>query len=341
MTEPDPEGTPDRATDALRARLDEAILGRSPELDSSAVASAASISIDDARRLWRSLGFPDAGGAAAFTLDDVGALQRIQAARDAGLDMETLVRVTRAVGSTMARLADWEVGNVLSSFAETHAESDLETRLAAAIDLVNAVTPSFELLLLYAWRRHLAAAIARAESFEDAQEEQHLTATIGFADLVSFTALSNQLDEDEIGDLVEVFETRCHDVVAGHRGRIIKSLGDSVLFVADSAPEAIEVALDIVAVIGGDGRLPDVHVGLATGPSVQRMGDVYGPAVNLAARLTAVARRNRVIIDPATAELLPAADFETRPLPARPVRGFGVVEPVAVRRTRPRHFSEA
>ncbi|MDQ6687201.1 MAG: adenylate/guanylate cyclase domain-containing protein, partial [Actinomycetota bacterium] len=124
---------------------------------------------------------------------------------------------------------------------------------------------------------------------------------------------------------------------AGHRGRIIKTLGDSVLFLGGSAEESVEVALDIVAVIGGDSRLPDVRVGLASGPVVLRMGDVYGPAVNLAARLTAVARRNRVIVDQRTAALLPVEQFETRVLPARPVRGFGDIEPVAVRRTRSPH----
>jgi adenylate cyclase len=52
----------------------------------------------------------------------------------------------------------------------------------------------------------------------------------------------------------------------------------------------------------------------------------------MAARLTSVARRNRVITDHATAALLPPERFDTRTLPARPVRGFGVMEPVAVRR---------
>jgi adenylate cyclase len=55
--------------------------------------------------------------------------------------------------------------------------------------------------------------------------------------------------------------------------------------------------------------------------------------VNMAARLTSVARRNRVITDPATVALLPPTRFEARPLPPRPLRGFGIVEPVAVRRT--------
>ena len=84
--------------------------------------------------------------------------------------------------------------------------------------------------------------------------------------------------------------------------------------------------------IGRDPRMPDVRVGLASGAVVPRLGDIFGPPVNLASRLTAVARRNRLIIDQTTADLLPEEEFESRRLPARPVRGFGLVEPVAVRR---------
>ena len=94
----------------------------------------------------------------------------------------------------------------------------------------------------------------------------------------------------------------------------------------------MEIGLSIVDVIGNDPRLPDVRVGLATGAVVMRLGDVFGPPVNLAARLTAVARRNRVITDHETADRLPVGEFDTRPLPPRPLRGFGLVEPVAVRR---------
>jgi adenylate cyclase len=126
-------------------------------------------------------------------------------------------------------------------------------------------------------------------------------------------------------------------VIADHNGRMIKTLGDSVLFLEYDPVQALDIALDIIAVIGDDDRLPDVRLGLATGPVILRMGDVYGPPVNLAARFTAVARRNRVIIDERTAELLPPTEFETRPLPARPIRGFGDIEPITVRRLRPRH----
>jgi adenylate cyclase len=171
------------------------------------------------------------------------------------------------------------------------------------------------------------------EALGAADEDLHTTqVTVGFADLVSFTALSNEIDDNRLADLVEIFESRCADVVAGRRGRVIKTLGDSVLFVTEDPVQALDIAFDIVGVIGNDARLPDVRLGLATGSVIMRLGDVFGPPVNMAARLTGVARRNRVIVDRVTADRLPETAFETRSLPARPVRGFGLVEPVAARR---------
>jgi adenylate cyclase len=318
-----------------RADLQRAILGHDTELTSEQVAEQAGLPVAEARRLWRALGFPDPGEEAAFGPADAEALASIQGTvSQGGLDLDTIVRMTRAVGQTVARLADWEVA-ILTSEIERLAPDG--GRLAVAGRMVQTLEPGFESLLVYAWRRHLAAAASRIELLGDEDTEHLAEATVGFADLVSFTALTNRLDEDEIGDLVEIFESRCHDVVADRNGRVVKTLGDSVLFLADGAEEAIDIALAIIAVIGRDERLPDVRLGLATGPVVLRMGDVYGPSVNLAARLTTVARRNRVIIDEHTAELLPEAEFETRRLPARAVRGFGEVEPITVRRTRPRH----
>ncbi|HEU5456314.1 MAG TPA: adenylate/guanylate cyclase domain-containing protein, partial [Nocardioides sp.] len=247
---------------------------------------------------------------------------------------DTAVRLTRAVGQTMARLADWQVAT-LASRVEDLERSDEATgsRIGSALRLAEQVGVPFEQLVVYAWRRHLAAAVARVEALGANDEDLHtVEVTVGFADLVQFTALSNELDEDRIGDMVEIFESRCADVVAAKKGRVIKTLGDSVLFVSESPVDAMDIALSIIDVIGNDKRLPDVKLGIATGAVVMRLGDVFGPPVNMAARMTAVARRNRIIVDAETAALLPNDQFETRLLPARPVRGFGLVEPVAVRR---------
>ncbi len=312
-----------------------AILGEEPQLSAAEVAERTGINVEDARRLWRALGFPERGEERAFNNADVAAVSTIVAGIHSGMvDLDLTVNLTRAVGQTMARLADWEVAALVPRIEELQgSEHGAETRLATARQLLDEFGEPFEELLVYAWRRHLAAAVARMEALgADEEDLGSSQLSVGFADIVSFTALSNEISREGIGELVEVFESRCADVVARNNGRVIKSIGDSVLFVNDDPIRAYDTAEGIITVIGRDKRMPDVRVGLASGSVVMRMGDVFGPPVNMAARLTAVARRNRIIIDAATARLLPESQFETRRLPARPMRGFGILEPVAVRR---------
>ncbi len=289
------------------------------------VAAAAGMPLADVRRLWRALGFADARGAASFTAADIEALSLARdLVGDDLMDFETIVQLTRALGRTMSRLADWQV-STLRETGDPRATSD---RSAVA----------FEQLLVYAWRRHLEAATVRRRSRPDldapagSESARTATETVGFADLVGFTSLSNGLATDELASLVETFEARCSDLVAAGGGRVVKTLGDSVLFLAPHPVVGTEVALAVVETLGTDPELPDVRLGVATGKVVLRLGDAFGPPVNLAARLTAVARRNHVIVDARTAAALAPDSYVTRTLTPRPMRGFGDVEPITVRR---------
>ena len=300
------------------------------------VVQSAGTSVEAARRLWRALGFPDVSDIAAFTPADRDAMALLSSTVASGaLDFETAVKLTRAVGHTMARLADWQV-STLSEYVEglEQAGEGTGSRLTTGLDVIRDVEPPFEDLMVYAWRRHLAAAVARVEALGATDSDLHtMTVTAGFADLVNFTELSNGIDEGSLADLVEDFESLCADLVAARGGRLIKTLGDSVLFIADVPRPAVDIACDIVERIGADDRLPDVHVGLATGPVVLRLGDVFGSPVNMASRLTAVARRNRVICDVTTCTAMTEVDgYAVRRLTQRAIRGFGVVEPVSIRR---------
>ncbi|WP_205471226.1 adenylate/guanylate cyclase domain-containing protein [Nocardioides sp. SYSU D00038] len=328
-SEPPASSRADQADDLQRA-----ILRDEPVYDAAQVAAETGVDLEQARRLWRALGFPESGNAVAYTENDVEALRSVAGWISTGLlDADLAVNLSRAVGQTMARLADWEVSALVHRVEEMQPGPEgAGERLELATRMVEEFAAPFEQMLVYVWRRHLAAVLTRISGLADDEDLHTSNLTVGFADIVSFTALSNQIRQDRIGDLVELFEARCADVVATQHGRVIKSIGDSVLFVNDDPVRGYDTAEGIINVIGRDPRMPDVRVGLATGSVVLRLGDVFGPPVNLASRLTAVARRNRIIIDAETAGLLPADQFETRPLPARPVRGFGLVEPVAVRR---------
>lgn len=307
------------------------ILGSTAEFDAEEIARQAGVDLETTRRVWRALGFPEYGeDEVAFTRGDMEALQLLNSSIGEGvIDFDTALNLTRAMGTTMSRLADWEIAALVPRLPS---EGGSQGRIKAAKELLESVGAPFERLMIYAWRRHLAAAASRIEALGTDEEDVSTSeVTVGFIDIVAFSALSNEIGEERVGDLVEVFESRCHDVVSAHGGRVIKSLGDSVLFVSDDAVKALDIANGLIKVIGRDSRMPDVRLGLASGGVAMRMGDVFGPPVNLAARLTAVARRNRVIIDDATAALLPEDDYDTRRLPARPLRGFGLVEPINVR----------
>lgn len=318
-------------------RLVRRILESDIEFSSAAVAESAGVTFEDARKLWRALGFPDTNADdVAYGQLDLDALRTVRAALDSELlDQVTVLRMTRALGQTMSRLADWQVATLVGHVESEITAGQATSRLESAMVLANSVGPAFERLILYAWRRHLAAAVTRVQALgaQDAELLTH-TMTIGFADLVRFTSLSNGLDDAALAELVEGFETRVTDMITTGGGRSIKTLGDAVLFVAGSPEIATEIALTIVQQIGPDTDLPDVRVGLATGSVISRLGDVFGPPVNLAARLTGVARSNRVIVDRTTADAL-GDDYETRTLPERPLRGFGQISPVTVRRAQP------
>lgn len=322
---------------SARDHLERAIIGDEPTLTAAELVEAAGSDLESARRLWRALGFAEVDESApAFTVADRDAVTLIGWLVESGvLDFGTALRLTRAVGHTMARLADWQV-STLSEYVEDLEQSGRGTgsRLTTGMEMIRRVEPPFEELMMYAWRRHLAAAVTRVEALGAQDSDLHTTTmTVGFADMVNFTRLTNGMDQELLAHVVEDFESACADLITRHGARLIKTLGDSVLFVCDSPVIGLDVATAIVEDIGGDPARPDVHVGLATGPVVMRLGDVFGPPVNMASRLTGVARRNRVICDLVTAESLrEVPGVVLRPLTERTIRGFGVVTPVAVRR---------
>ena len=183
--------------------------------------------------------------------------------------------------------------------------------------------------MVYAWRRHLASAITRM--LADAGNDETPSApgrVIGFADLVSFTTLVRRMSERQLAVLVQRFERLASDVVTTHGGRVIKTVGDEVLFIHTDPAAAAAIALDLVEAMSEDDVLPEVRVGMAWGSVVSRLGDVFGVTVNRASRLTAVTPSGRVFVDDELARRLgTVSGFIVRPQRRRSLRGIGLVTP--------------
>ena len=305
--------------------LESLLLGGVPRHTAYEVCKAAGIPYDEARRYWRAMGFADVGQARAFTDADVDALLRLGGLSRSGLFSEEFAtQVARSMGQTTARLAEWQVDALVDAFNTADLGSEQMAEFGYRIG--RRVLPELEELLVYVWRRQLAAAAGRLR--QQLQEHGEGLQAVGFADLVSFTRLSRQLSEEELAGLVSVFEANAADTVAYGGGRLIKTLGDEIMFAADSPARAARIALDLLALMRRTEAVPELRIGVAYGHVVQRNGDIYGTTVNLAARLTAMAEPDQIVIDPELAAALvgdPA--FEVAPIGVRMIRGLGEVEP--------------
>ena len=313
---------------AVAADLERTLLGGSRRYNRRQVAERSGVPLERAQRLWRALGFPDADDdEVVFTDLDVQALRTVQELVELGLlDDETQIATTRAMGQTLSRLAEWQVSVVTRVLEELDANSP-ELVAETARELV----PVLEDLIGYVWRRHLAAAAARALANPD--DVVARTMVVGFADLVGYTALTRHADEDELARVVGGFESVASDVIAEHGGRVVKTVGDEVMFAVDEPAVGAEIALRLVEEVEAHDDLPGLRVGLGFGTVLARLGDVYGEPVNLAARLTSVARPGSVLVDREMAAALEGdARFRLSRVPPRPVRGYALLHAMRLRR---------
>ncbi|WP_168583388.1 adenylate/guanylate cyclase domain-containing protein [Gephyromycinifex aptenodytis] len=333
----------------------EKLLGRPRTLRRREVTEAAGVPLANARRFWHALGFPAVGDEAPmFTEGDVQALRHMVGLVNAGpLDEGMALSMTRAIARTADRLAAWQSSLVLDmvmqqrdpQVSDLEPVADIVASLEAedgsvpptplhhvadeasarqASELLLAVVDQLEPLVIYAWRRHLSAAIGGLVARAGAEEGEGQR-TVGFADMVDFTTLVTRLSDPQLAHLVGRFEALAADVITAHGGRLVKTIGDEVFFATDRVAPAAAIALDLVEALAEDKGMPQLRIGMATGQVVSHLGDVFGTTVNRASRLTQVARPDTVVVDDAMAAALSnVTGFTVHPLRSRPLRGLGM-----------------
>jgi adenylate cyclase len=316
-------------TESPQIRIERALLGGERKYTPAQLAEMVGVPQERARRLWRALGFADNDDdAVVFTEADLEALRLAEElVRLEVIDADLQASITRTLGQSIGRLAEWQVGIIRNFIPDPSSMERPETA-----NLVEGLIPILEKLQIYVWRRHLAAAAGRTLALSP-DELDSRTLAVGFADIVSFTSLSRRLDEAHLSEFIERFEATAAETIALGGGRVIKTLGDEVLFVADAAAQGAEIALDLDERMEVEKELPSLRIGLAYGNVLSRFGDVYGSVVNMASRLTSIAKPGTVLVD---REMAAALDDEpayaVRRMRPRSVRGFRHLEPWLLRR---------
>jgi adenylate cyclase len=271
--------------------------------DRRTVAEAIGLPTEETVQWWRAMGIvevPDGVVAFGDTDLDMARLLADLLAADAE-HRDDVMRLARLLGGSFSRIAEAQVRVLEEVLAEVLVEQGLETPAQRADALLSpegrGLLEIFQQSVRYVWQRHLFATLGRWVGAEEDQAVQ----SVGFADISGFSALSKRITTEELADLVEAFERESVDVVTHHDGRVVKFIGDEVLFVVDSVGTAVDIALELSDRMAASTVPVQLHCGIAHGPTITIGGDVFGNTVNLAKRLTAVARRNKVVLTKATA----------------------------------------
>ena len=285
--------------------VERALAGDGQRYSAREVAEIVGIDVEQLRRFSAALGVPYADpDERRGTEADLGAARRMKAFLDAGLPEEGMLQVARTIGMGTARIADANRELVIRTLTQPgDSERDIARRFAAAAEhmmplIGPTVVHALQANMLEQIRRDVigTADLAAGEIGGTAQ------LTVCFADLVEFTRLGEEIPAEELGLVAGRLEEMA-SAVAEPPVRLVKTIGDAVMFVSAEAEPMVAAALNLIDAAEAEGEeFPWLRAGLSTGPTLPQSGDYYGRSVNLASRVTGIARPGSALLDAATRE---------------------------------------
>ena len=285
--------------------VERTLAGKGPRYTAREIAESADLDLDLLLRFRSALGVPipdpdEPRGSEA----DLEAAQRMKALLDAGLPEDGMLQVARTIGMGTSRIAEANRELIIRTLIRPgDTERDVALRFAAAAEYM---LPLAGPTVVYALQAHLLEQIRRdvigATDLESGQVGGTVELTVCFADLVEFTRLGEEIAAEELGMVAGRLEEMA-TAVAEPPVRLVKTIGDAVMLVSTEPEPMVAAALSLIHAAEAEGQqFPWLRAGLAGGPTLPQSGDYYGRAVNLASRITNVARPGSVVVDEATKE---------------------------------------
>lgn len=314
------------ATNSLIAAASDRQLAEERTLSRHDIAERTGLTLDQIDRAWLSLGLPPVEhNGPVFSEGDAVLLEAFRLGVDL-LGFDAALQFTRVMGSSLARIADAAASgflvNVEGPLVDEHQPLVVVARASYdATGILASLPDIFRPIFL----RHSMLATMRTRMSRDTSGGYaEFRLTVGFVDLVDFTAWSRALLVADLARAVNDFEEAASDLITERGARVVKNIGDAVMFVALDPRVACEIALDLCAYVDKHPTLTRLRGAVATGPLLSRDGDYFGPTVNLAARAVKFAEPGEVVTDQ------PVEGITVEALGKHDVRGFD--EPVELYR---------
>lgn len=285
--------------------VERALAGPGARYTPREIAELSGLDLELLQRFSAALGVPYAGpDERTATEADLEAARRAKSFRDAGMPEDGMLQVARTIGMGMARIAEANRELTVRTLMQPgDTERDLALRFAAAAEhMLPLIGPT----LVYAFQAHMLEQVRRdvIGTADLASGEIRGTADLAvcFADLVEFTRLGEEIAAEELGMVAGRLEEMA-TAVAEPPVRLVKMIGDAAMLVSTEPKPMVEAALALIAATEREGEeFPWLRAGLAYGSALPQSGDYYGRPVNLASRITGIARPGSVLVDAATRE---------------------------------------
>jgi len=284
--------------------------------------------------LSRAMGLPIADlDDPVYTDLELEAAGRLKAARELGIPDEDTLDLLRVLGRSLSQAAESLRAMPLKFVLEPGlSEAELAQRYAAAVEqMYPLVDPMISSILTLHLRHATQAEVVNALERSGGELPGSREVAVAFADLVGFTRLGEEVPPDELGRLAARLEALAGEV-AEPPVRLVKTIGDAAMLASPEPEPLLSATLELVEAAEGAGQdFPQLRGGAAYGTALPRAGDWFGRPVNLASRITSVARPGTVLADQA---LHDAADGGYRWSFAGQRRLKGLREPVRLFRAR-------
>jgi adenylate cyclase len=254
--------------------------------------------------LMTALGMPvPAADDVVFDQEAVDAARAVARFREAGLPDEGLLELATILGDAMVPVADGArrlVGEAFLHAGDT--EQELGVRYErAALELMPLVGSLPRYVLNMQLREQVRHDVIGGAERASGQLPGTVSMAVAFADLVGFTSLGERVSGGELARMAARLSTLGR-VAARPPVRFVKTIGDAVMLVSPDAGELVAAMLELVEVVEGEPDLPSLRAGVALGQVINRWGDWYGGAVNLASRVTEHALPGSVLVTKAVRE---------------------------------------
>lgn len=315
----------------------ERLVGGSPKYSIDDISQLLNVDPGLVSRFWVALGFPAINDRAKriFTDQDLQVMNlHLAVLRSGDLSIETLNSLVRAQSHMADRLVLWQHEALVEEAIMTLNLDDTAARYWV-LDHISNFEDFLQLQMLYVWKRVLAGFLRRSEldiqkkKDPASPEDMPLQRALGFVDMVAFTNRSNQLESSALVEFITTFEFTCRNIISAHGARLVKTIGDAVLYIADDLETGAAVVTEIVEALRETAGMPPVRASLTWGGVVSRFGDVFGAPVNLASRLVDVAAPGAVLVDGTTAqeiEALPSHEYTVVDAGSEHLKSFGEVK---------------